>query len=51
MGKKFTATEMPSLDVPKFERGADGDVKFYDTAEEAIKAIEHKDCLKFKITY
>lgn len=51
MGKKFTATEMQDLDVPKFERNADGEVKFYDTAEEAIKAIEHKDCLKFKITY
>ena len=51
MGKKFTATEMQDLDVPKFERGADGDVKFYDTAEEAIQAIEHKNCLKFKITY
>ena len=51
MGKKFTATEMPNLDVPKFERSADGEVKFYDTAEEAIQAIEHKDCLKFKISY
>ena len=51
MGKKFTTTEMPNLDVPKFERSADGEVKFYDTAEEAVKAIEHKDCLKFKISY
>ena len=51
MGKKFTATEMPNLDVPKFERSADGEVKFYDTAEEAEQAIEHKDCLKFKISY
>ena len=51
MGKKFTATEMPNLDVPKFERSADGEVKFYDTAEEAVQAIEHKDCIKFKISY
>ena len=51
MGKSFTTEEIKDCTVPSFRKDGNGDIIFYDTAEEALAAFDNKNCTKFIVKY
>ena len=51
MGKAFTTEEVRNCVVPSFRKDDNGDIIFYNTAEEALAAFDNKDCTKFIVKY